>query len=286
MNPVQRPESTPWGRNIERHWSCLIFFALLLFPLQAHGQDLNLNPSRPTIADSAATQSAGVLQVETGYDAYPTSNPGNMQTVDTFLSYAPLSRLRLDFTWSAFVHQQQAPETTSGIGPIQFGGKVVLYKEDYHRPAPGLAIQYEAGLPTASEEALQGYGQQAIFLINHHYGPNGDLDVILNGSIVQANCQTSTGCSYGGQQALTLSYHLQKDTRLYFETFAQNVSQSNTPPGTYVFGGFYHAFSDAFGIDAGLRFGVSSNSPAVGTTVGLVFGKRLHSGGGQKMPRS
>ena len=264
------------------HRSLTLALFLLLTFTAAHAQDLGLNPSRPTIADSSPIQNTGVLQVETGYDTYPTSTPGNLQTVDTFLSYVPLSRLRLDFTWSAFIHQQQAPDLTNGIGPIQIGGKVVLYKEDYHRPAPGIAIQYEAGLPTASKQALQGYGQQAIFLINHHYGPDGDLDVIFNGSIVQANCQTSTGCSYGGQQALTLSYHLQKDTRLYFEAFAQNVSQSNSPPGTYLFGGFYHSFSDSFGIDAGLRFGVSNNSPAIGTTVGLVFGKRLH--GDSKAP--
>jgi hypothetical protein len=53
------------------------------------------------------------------------------------------------------------------------------------------------------------------------------------------------------------------------------VSQSNTPPGTYIFGGFYRQVSDAFGIDGGMRFGVSDHSASVGTTVGLVFGKRL-----------
>lgn len=126
------------------------------------------------------------------------------------------------------------------------------------------------------QTALQGYGQQAILLLNHHYGPNGDLDVILNGSVVQSDCQTLTGCTYGGQQSLALSYHLQPHTRLYAEAFAQNVSQSNTPPGTYIFSGFYHQFGDSFGLDGGLRFGVSNHSASLGTTVGLVFGKRLH----------
>ena len=57
----------------------------------------------------------------------------------------------------------------------------------------------------------------------------------------------------------------------------QNTSQYNTPPGTYIFSGFYHQFSDSFGIDGGLRFGVSDNSARIGTTIGLVFGKRLRS---------
>lgn len=101
---------------------------------------------------------------------------------------------------------------------------------------------------------------------------------MLNGSIVQANCQTQAGCSYGGQQSLALSFHTSKITRVYAEVFGQNNSESNTPPGTYLFGGFYHQFNDAFGIDGGLRFGVSNDSARIGTTVGLVFGKRVHGG--------
>lgn len=250
---------------------------LALLPLsQVAAQEIDLNPTRPTIANSAAIQGAGVLQVEAGYDAYPQRVPGNQQTVDTFITYAPLKKLRVDFGWSAFNHQQQDAEVVNGVGTIQLGGKVVLYKEDYHRPAPGLAFQYEAQLPTASQTALQGYGQQAIVLLNHHYGKDGDFDVMVNGSIVQSDCQTDTGCSYGGQQSIAISYHVTKTTRLYTEVFAQNVSQSNTPPGTYVFAGFYHPFGDSFGLDGGVRFGVSNNSASIGTTVGIVFGKRLH----------
>jgi hypothetical protein len=255
-----------------------LIVAISLLPVSvASAQDLNLNPTRPTIANSAAIQGPGVLQVEAGYDAYPQTVPGDQQTVDTFVTYAPLPRLRVDFGWSAFNHQQEGTETTDGVGTIQIGGKVEFKKEDYHRPAPGLAVQYEAELPSASQPSLQGYGQQVIVLLNHHYGKNGDLDFILNGSLVQSDCQTHSGCSYGGQQSFALSYHLQKKTRLYAEAFSQNVSQSNTPPGTYIFGGFYRQIADSFGVDGGMRFGVSDHSASVGTTVGLVFGRRLQS---------
>jgi hypothetical protein len=249
--------------------------ALSVLPMRASAQEMNLNPTRPTIANSAAIQSRGVLQIETGYDAYPRNPPGNQQTVDTLLTYTPLSRLRVDFGWSAFNHQEEQGITTNGVGTIQIGGKIEFKKEQYHRFAPGVAFQYEAELPTASQQALQGYGQQIIVLLNHHYGKNGNLDVIVNGSLVQSDCQTSAGCSYGGQQSFALSYHLRKDTRLYAEVFGQNTSQSNTPPGIYVFSGFYHQFNDAVGINGGLRFGVSDNSARIGATIGLVFGKRL-----------
>ncbi len=238
-------------------------------------QSLDMSPTRPTIANSATVQSQGVLQVEAGYDAYPQSIPGNQQTFDTLYTYTPLPRLRLDFDWAAFNHQQSGSDVANGVGTIQIGGKVEWKKEDYHRPAPGVAVQYEAELPTASQGALQNYGQQFILLLNHHYGPDGDLDVILNGSMVQAGCQARSGCSYGGQQSFAMSYHLAPQTRLYAEIFGQNVSSSNTPPGTYVFTGFYHQFGGAFGIDGGARFGVSNNSASFGTTVGVVFGKRL-----------
>ncbi len=234
-----------------------------------------MNPTRPTVANSAAIQGKGTVQVETGYDAYP----GAMQTVDTAFYYAPLDRLRLDFVWSAFAHQANDDcTTTNGVSTIQIGGKVEFKKEDYHRWPPGVAVQYEAELPTASKQALQGYGQQAILLLNHHFGPNGVLDVMANGSIVQADCETATGCRYGGQQAFAVSYHVTKATRVYTEVFGQNNSQSNTPPGTYVFAGFYHPFNDSFGIDGGLRFGVTPGSSSFGTTVGLVFGKKVHGG--------
>lgn len=249
--------------------------AMLVSGGYAFGQDLTLSPTRPTVANGATIQSKGVLQVEAGYDAYPQSVPGNQQTVDTLVTYAPLDRLRLDMLWSAFNHQQEDEDVTNGVGTIQIGGKVVLKKEAYHRAAPGFALQYEAELPTASEHALQGYGQQATLMVNHHYGKDGDLDVIVNGSVVQTDCQTRTGCSYGGQQSFAMSYHLNKQTRLYAEVFGQNVSQSNTPPGTYVFGGFYRQLGEAFGIDGGMRFGVSDHPASVGSTIALVFGRRL-----------
>ena len=277
--PVGSYENQPAHSSPLRiRWISVAFLlgTFVLLPPSLRSQDLSLNPTRPTVSNSAGIQAEGVLQVETGYDAYPQAVPGNQQTLDTLFTYTPLARLRLDFDWSPFNHQQSGQQVTNGIGTLQFGGKVEFKKEDYHRAAPGFAIQYEAEFPTASRQALDNYGQQIILLANHHYGKGGDLDVIVNGSLVQANCQTASGCSYGGQQSIALSYHLQKTTRLYLEAFAQNVSQSNTPPGTYIFTGFYHAFSDFFGLDGGLRFGVSDHSASVGTTVGLVFGKRLH----------
>lgn len=254
----------------------LLFLPILLMPRAARAQDdVGLNPTRPTVANAATIQNPHVLQVEVGYDAYPQSVPGNLQTVDTLLTYSALSRLRLDFDWAFFSHEQSGADTANGVSTVQAGGKLVLWKEDYHRPAPGIALQYEAEFPTATNTALQNYGQQAILLINHHYGRNGDLDVMANGSIVQAGCQAGSQCTYGGQQAVALSYHLQPRTRLYAEVFAQNTSSSNTPPGTYVFSGAFHRFSDTIGIDGGLRFGLSDHSASLGTTLGIVFGRKL-----------
>ena len=253
----------------------LCFVGMLCLP--AKGQDLDLNPTRPTVANSAGIQNKGVLQIEIGYDAYPQRIPGNNMTLDTLTMYTPFDRLRLDFDWSAFSHQANETSTANGVGTIQIGGKVEVKKEDYHKVAPGFAVQYEAELPTASNDPLQGKGQQAILLVNHHYGQDGDVDVMVNGSVVQ-DCSTGPRCSYGGQQSAAVSFHVTKPTRLYVEVFTQNVSQSNTSPGTYVFGGLYHPFGESFGIDGGVRFGVSDHSASFGTTVGLVFGKRLSAG--------
>src|SRR3954463_13473446 len=125
-------------------------------------QDLNLSPTRPTVANGVSIQDKGVLQVETGYDAYQQRFPSNQQTVGVSLSYVVLERLRLDYGWSTFSHQGADDGTASGVGTIQVGGKVVLLKENYHRAVPGIGVQYEAELPTASNRVLQGFGQQFI----------------------------------------------------------------------------------------------------------------------------
>lgn len=255
--------------------SAVCAFSLLLSqPVQA--QELDLNPTRPTIANASGIQEKGVLQVEVGHDAYPELVPGDEQTTDILLFYAPLDRLRLDFGWAAFNLETTLTESHKGVGTIQMGGKVILWKEDYHKALPGVALQYEATLPTASQHELQDKGQQIILLLNHHYGRNGDFDVIVNGSLVQYGCVEPDGCHLGGQQSVALSFHVNKSSRLYTEVFAQNNSQSDTPPGTYAFGGFYHKFNDHFGIDGGMRFGLSDHSASFGPTLGVVFGKRLH----------
>ena len=239
-------------------------------------QELDLNPTRPTIANSSGIQAKGVLQVEIGHDSYPELVPGDQQTTDVSVFYAPLDRLRLDFNLPAFNYESTATDSYKGVGTIQLGGKVILWQEDYHKRAPGVALQYEATLPTASRQELQDKGQQIILLLNHHYGRNGDFDVIVNGSLVQSGCVDPGGCHLGGQQAVALSFHVNKSTRLYTEVFAQNTSQSDTPPGTYAFGGFFHKFNDHFGLDVGMRFGLSDHSASFGPTLGVVFGKRLH----------
>ncbi len=258
-----------------RHWRraliSLVTSTIFFHANRVLAQDLELSPTRPTIANSAAIQGTNVLQVESGYDAYP----GSQQTVGSLLSYVPRKRLRLDFGWSAFSHEENEGEHANGIGTIQLGGKMVFIEEKYHHGAPGVGLQYEAELPTASASALQGFGQQLILLVNHHYGRNGILDVIVNGSLVQSDCHTRRGCRYGGQQSFGVSYHMRERTRLYAEVFGQNNAQSNTPPGTYCFGGFYHRFGDSFGIDGGMRFGVTRQSARIGPTIAFVFGRRL-----------
>ena len=263
------------GRRPVRGLSRAAVAAFCLISLGAGAQELSLSATRPTIANSAPIQNRGVLQVEIGYDAYPQHLPGDQQTAAANFYYVPLDRLRLDFGWSPYSHQENDGKRATGVGTIQTGGKIVLFRENYGRPAPGVAIQYEAELPTASEQTLQGFGQQIIFLANHHYGRKGIVDVILNGSLVQSDCQTQTGCNYGGEQSFALSFHLRENTRLYAEVFGQNNSQSNTPPGTYLFSGFYQKVRDAFGIDGGIRFGVTDRSASIGVTLGMVFGKRL-----------
>ncbi len=251
----------------------LVLALTLLISVPGQTQEkISLNPTRPTVSNGSSLQSKGVVQVEAGYDAYPSSKPGEQQTFDTAVYYTPYSRLRLDLTWSSLAQVDVPENRATGIGTMQLGAKVLLVGDLTHRGVPGVGLQYEAELPTADDKALQTYGQQIILLVNHHVGP---VNFIANASMVQTGCQTARGCAIGGQQAVALSYRVAKRTSLYTEAFAQNVAQSNSPPGTYIFGGFLHRFSDTFGLDGGLRFGVSDGAARFGTTIGIVYGKRV-----------
>src|SRR3982751_2798692 len=159
------PTCVPLPARLAQLGMMITFGFLFLGNLSA--QDLNLSPTRPTVANGVSIQDKGVLQVEAGYDAYPQRVPSNQQTVGVLLSYVPLKRLRLDFGWSAFSHQEMGEEGSNGIGTIQVGGQIVFRQERYHHAAPGVALQYEAELPTASMSSLQGFGQQITLLVNH-----------------------------------------------------------------------------------------------------------------------
>ena len=117
----------------------------------ARAQEFDLNPTRPTIANSVGIQSKGVLQVEVGQDSYPELIPGDQQTSAISIFYAPLDRLRLDLGWSALASQITPTTSDQGVGTLQLGGKFILRQEAYHKAYLGLAVQYEATLPTASQ---------------------------------------------------------------------------------------------------------------------------------------
>jgi hypothetical protein len=229
-----------------------------------------INSSRPTISTSSGIQDKGVLQVELGYDGYPGTPPGNQQAFAVTIYYAITSRVRVDFAVDPIQTSNLSGPPASkstGVGTIALGGKVVVLPEKTY---PGIAIQYEGQLPTASNAGLQGEGQQAILLVSRHWQK---YTIQAAPSFVEVNCQQR--CQLGGQQALAFGYDTSAKTTLYAEAWGQNVATSNTLPGSYVFAGFLHKFNDNVALNGGLRFGVSDHSSSFGPTLGLTFGRRL-----------
>src|SRR5690242_8874642 len=82
-----------------------IVFASALLSIPSRAQAPDLNPTRPTVANSAAIQGKGVLQVEVGYDSYPQAVLGRQDTLGLLATYVPLQRLRLDFGWSPYAYR-------------------------------------------------------------------------------------------------------------------------------------------------------------------------------------
>lgn len=224
-----------------------------------------LDSTRPTISSDAAIPQKGVLQIESGYDGY--FLPFD-QTGATSFYYSMTQWLRLDATVSFWrATDVGVSDRTVGIGTSAFGAKAVLFHDGRSKTIPGVALEYEETLATASRQELQSRNHQGTLILSNSYGP---WRWKLNGAAVGTGCETSDRCSVHGQTALGVSYDLTRATTAITEFFGQSDSIS-APAGAYAFVGASHQFSKHALLNGGLRFGMTPAAPTVGLTLGVTF---------------
>jgi len=232
-----------------------------------------IKPSRPTVAEPADIQKAGVLQLEFGLDAgFDAEEFRNQQETPLSLRFAAASRLLLVFQIEA-VKSQADPtgKRMTGVGDTELGFQVVSLKQADNRAA--IAFAYFSKLPTASEKKGLGSGRtdhRVVLLISKRlHGINLDF----NAAYLNVGRKDSDRRADGGQFALALSHKFGSHFGVVGELAGQSL-EFTLPRGLYPFGAVTYQVNRRLRFDAGLRFGVGAEAPKVslvtGFTVGLV----------------
>src|SRR5262245_34456264 len=230
-----------------------------------------IKPSRPTVAEPAEIQKAGVLQLAFGLDAeFDAEEFRNQQTTPLSLRFAAASRLLLVFQIEA-VKSQVDPtgKRMTGVGDTELGFQVVSIEPADNHPA--IAFAYFTKLPTASKKKGLGSGRTdhkvELLIGKRFHGINLDF----NAAYLNVGRKDSDRRADGGQFALALSHRFGSHFGMVGELAGQSL-EFTLPRGLYPFGAVTYWVNRRLRFDAGLRFGVGAEAPTVSLVTGVTVG--------------
>lgn len=253
---------------------------LCLLPLAAASQcggggtadDDYIDPTRPTILESATTPKPGVLQVESGITSYSGANSAGERTSPLGLRFAPNKCIRLDFDLNVFTSQRemQSERRMIGVGDAGLAFKYIFRTEPKKRLA--VAASYAVALPTASREKNLGSGRvnHAVQLIlQRTFGKN---DFVFNALYLNNGREDANGRLSGAQAVAAYTRELPKNFSLTNEIYAQTIDAAGGARGIYTQTVFARKINKRLRLDTGIRFGFGEDAPRVGLVGGIVVG--------------
>jgi len=230
-----------------------------------------IKPSRPTVAEPADIQKAGVLQLEFGLDAgFDAAEFRNQQTTPLRLRFAATSRLLLAFLIEA-VKSQVDPtgKRMTGVGDAEPGLQFVALKQADNRPS--IAFAYFTKLPSASEKKGLGSGRTdhrgTLLISKRLHGVNLDF----NAEYLNVGRKDSDRRADGGLFAIALSHRFGSHFGVAGELAGQSLEYT-MPRGLYPFGAVTYRVNRRLRFDAELRFGVGGEAPRMSVVAGVVIG--------------
>jgi hypothetical protein len=216
-----------------------------------------IKPSRPSVANPAEIQRAGVLQVEFGYDGLFRSDEfRDQQAAPLTLRFAATSRLLLELNLDAVKSQKDegTRRRDTGVGDTRLGFQFVALEDTEAHPA--LAFAYNVKLPTASEERQLGTGRfdhKFTALLSKQFGQKTDLD--FNGALLINGREGEPGWEHGGLGAVSVSRELADDWGVEGELVGTSLDDV-LPRGLYALGSVHRKLGSRARIDWGARFGL------------------------------
>ena len=242
-------------------------------PSQSEEEEDFIKPARPTIANPAEIQKAGVLQIEYGYDSnFRASDFRFQQSAPLGIRFAANSRLLLEAEIETFQseRQEESDEIETGFGDSRLGFQIVALKDSEKHPA--LAFAYNVKIPTASESKMLGtgrYDHRLTALISKKLGENTDLDI--NFAYLNIGREDSNRRADGGLAAFNLSHEF--ENKFGFEAeISGNSLDDVQPKGVYALSALTYKFNKRLRFDTGMRFGLSGEAPRVGFFAGFSVG--------------
>lgn len=232
-----------------------------------------IKPSRPTVANPAEFQRAGVLQIEYGYDSnFRASDFRFQQSPPLGIRFAAHSRLLLETEIETVQSERMGKggKLETGVGDVRLGFQTVAVKESEKRPA--LAFAYSIKIPTASESKMLGsgrYDHKLTVLLSKKLGENTDLDI--NAAYLNVGRDDSERRASGALTAINLSHEFENKFGLEAEISGNSLDDVQ-PKGVYALGGVTYKVNKRLRFDTGMRFGISREAPRVGFFAGFTVG--------------
>ena len=231
-----------------------------------------IKPSRPSLANPAEIQKAGVLQVDYGYDAnFRSRELRTEQSAPLALRFAATSRLLVELDLDTFKSEtdRETRMRETGVGDARIGLQIVALKDTARHPA--LAFAYYVKLPVASEEKELGtgrYDHKLVFLLSKKVG---EVDLDFNGAYLNQGREGEAGRESGGQAAFSFSRDFENNFGFEGELSGQSLDEAQ-PRGVYALTALTYKVNRRLQLAGGVRYGLTSDAPRVGVFAGMTVG--------------
>ncbi len=231
-----------------------------------------IKPSRPSVADPAEIQEAGVLQLEYGYDGnFRSDEFRSQQTGPLSLRFAATNRLLLQVSLDTFISEvSEAGEMRmTGVGDTRAGFQVIALKDTEKHPA--LAFAYFVKFPSASESKELGTGRFDHKVVGLVSKKVGQTDIDFNTALLVVGREGESGWETGGQAALSFAREFENNFGVQGEISGQSLDDVQ-PRGVFALGAVTYKANRRLVFDAGMRFGLNPAAPRVGVFAGVTVG--------------
>lgn len=260
-------------RNMFAFWiaAVLLIFAANITAQQSSDEEKYIEPSRPTVANSAEFQKPGVLQVEYGYDGiFRGEDFRSQQTAPLTVRFAASKRLLFDFSIDSIESEktEMQPRET-GVGDTRVGFQLLALSDTKKHPA--LAFAYYVKAPTASFEKGLGTGRTDHKVVALLSKKVGETDIDFNVAYLNVGREENDRRASGGQAAVSFTREIKNNFGFIGELAGQSEDDV-LPRGIFALGALTYKFSERVQFDAGMRFGLNKEAPRAGVFAGITVG--------------